>query len=186
MSVVGCSGSGKSTFGRALHERLGYRLVELDALYHGPNWEPATTEEFRAKVADATCAEPWIVDGNYLTVRDLTWGRADTIIWLDYSFPVCFSRVVRRTFRRWWRREVLWNENRERLWWHFFRRDSLFLWVMKTHRSKRQRYAGVFASPESQNKTLLRFETSAEAQEWLDTLQPHPEPPLADSVQIQA
>ncbi len=38
VSVVGCSGSGKTTFGRALAETLGVAFVELDAVFHQPGW----------------------------------------------------------------------------------------------------------------------------------------------------
>jgi len=39
LSVVGCSGAGKTTLSRQLAQQLGYRHVELDALYHQPDWQ---------------------------------------------------------------------------------------------------------------------------------------------------
>ncbi|MER6939714.1 shikimate kinase [Nocardioides sp. NPDC127514] len=38
VSVVGSSGSGKSTVARRLAETLGVRYVELDALHWRPGW----------------------------------------------------------------------------------------------------------------------------------------------------
>ncbi|MGH3731490.1 MAG: hypothetical protein ACRDTU_22510 [Micromonosporaceae bacterium] len=45
MSVVGCSGSGKSTVARRLSDVLGVSHIELDALHWGLDWSPATPEE---------------------------------------------------------------------------------------------------------------------------------------------
>ena len=34
-----------------LAENLGLRHIEIDALHHGPNWEPSSREELRERVA---------------------------------------------------------------------------------------------------------------------------------------
>ncbi|MFI8691536.1 AAA family ATPase [Stutzerimonas kunmingensis] len=36
ISVVGCSGAGKTMLSRRLAQQLGYRHIELDALFHQP------------------------------------------------------------------------------------------------------------------------------------------------------
>jgi adenylate kinase family enzyme len=63
--VVGTSGSGKTTVARELAHRHGVPHVELDALFHGPNWAETPAEEFRRRVAAATDGDGWVVDGNY-------------------------------------------------------------------------------------------------------------------------
>src|SRR5213594_2068303 len=100
IAVVGTTGAGKTTLARQLAQRLGLRHVELDALYWEPNWTSATTGVFRERTAQALSGDSWVVDGNYGRVRDIIWSRADTIIWLDYSLPVIFWRLVWRTFWR--------------------------------------------------------------------------------------
>ena len=88
IAVVGTSGSGKTTLAHRLAERLGIPHVELDALHWGPNWTPVAADLFRERVAQALSGEAWVVDGNYSRVRDIIWTRADTLVWLDYSWPV--------------------------------------------------------------------------------------------------
>src|SRR5919108_416694 len=84
IAVVGTSGSGKTTVARALARRLGVPHVELDALFHGPGWTETPAEEFRRRVASATGASGWVVDGNYDSkLGDLVLGRGDTVVWLD-------------------------------------------------------------------------------------------------------
>ncbi len=90
--VIGTTCAGKTTLARALGEKLGIPHVELDALYWGPGWEALPTEAFRSAVADALSGETWTTDGNYSKVQDIIWGRADTLIWLDYAFPVIMGR----------------------------------------------------------------------------------------------
>ena len=59
VSVVGCPGSGKTTFAAELAKRLGTSHLELDSLYHQANWEPlpdedsATKEERLRQIHDA-------------------------------------------------------------------------------------------------------------------------------------
>src|SRR5919198_3265744 len=101
IAVVGTSGSGKTTVARELARRLGVLHVELDALFHGPDWTETPVDEFRRRVAAATGGSGWVVDGNYESkLGDLVLELADTIVWLDVPLHVALSRVTRRTIRR--------------------------------------------------------------------------------------
>jgi hypothetical protein len=81
--VIGNSGSGKTTLAAALATRLDAPHLELDSVYHQAEWQPLPDDEFRARVDEFTGGDCWVVDGNYRKVRDLVWGRADTIVVLD-------------------------------------------------------------------------------------------------------
>jgi adenylate kinase family enzyme len=63
--VIGSTGSGKTTFARALAQRLGIPHIELDALFWQPNWTMTAPDEFKQRVAAALGAGEWVVDGNY-------------------------------------------------------------------------------------------------------------------------
>ena len=115
VAVVGATSSGKTTLAAFLADWLHAEHVELDALYWGPGWSKPKTEEFRQRVELTLRAPTWVVDGNYHLTRDLTWGQASTLVWLDYDLPVILWRLTWRTLSRIFRREVLWNTNRETL-----------------------------------------------------------------------
>jgi adenylate kinase family enzyme len=170
--VVGTTGSGKSTMASRLAARLGIPHVELDALHWGPGWSERPAESFRAALVQATAGPRWVVDGNYSRYRELTLPRADAVIWLDYSLPVVLWRLWFRTWRRWLRREMLWGTNVERMRTHFFSRDSLFLWALKTHGRRRREYVAGFASPEWAHLELVRLRNPKEAERWLAALPP--------------
>ena len=87
-SIVGTAGSGKTTLARRLAQRLGVPHVELDAIHWGPNWQPAEPDDFRQRARAALRGDAWTTDGNYRSVRDIVWGRAQAVVWLDYSLPV--------------------------------------------------------------------------------------------------
>lgn len=131
--VIGTTGSGKTTLARALSAALGIPRAEQDAFFHEAHWQPAAPERFRARV-DAFTAQPaWVIDGNYVPVRDLIWSRADTLVWLDYPAPIVFRRLLLRTVRRSLTREELWNGNRERLLPNLFTPGGLIPWFFRTH-----------------------------------------------------
>jgi adenylate kinase family enzyme len=172
ISVVGTCGSGKTTTASALAQRLGLAHIELDALSWEPNWTSVPDEEFRVAVARAAASDRWVIDGNYSKVRDLVWARADTVVWLDYSFPRVFAQLLRRTFRRALRRETLWHGNRERLATAFFSRDSILLWAIKTHGRRKREYGELLGRSENRRLCVVQLRSPREARQWLARVRP--------------
>ncbi len=172
LAVVGTTGSGKSTLAKRLAERFGLELIELDALHWGPNWTPAKPEVLRARVEAATSSKFWVAAGNYHVVRDLIWSRAESIIWLDYSLPFIFWRLIVRTIRRSMFQEELWNGNREKFWWHLkiWSDESLFRWLFKTYWRRKREYASLLTLPEHQHLKIFRFEAEKQTKNWLASL----------------
>lgn len=165
--IVGTSGSGKTTLARQLGAHLNIPVVELDALHWGANWTPIPLSTLREQVEAALCGEAWIVDGNYSKVRDLTWGRADTVIWLDYHLQVVMRRVFWRTLTRALSREELWHGNRERLGTALFSKESILLWAWQTHRKNRQTYTKLTSQPEYAHLQIVRHRSPQQTQLWL-------------------
>ena len=168
VSVVGTSGSGKTTLARQLAERLNCLHVELDAIHWQPNWQGLDAETFRKQVSEATSGTAWIIDGNYGTVRDIIWERAEVIVWLDYPLWLLVWRVFRRGVQRSLTREDLWNTgNRESLRQQLLSRDSLILWVLKTYRRRKRQIPAVLAKPEYAHLKLVRLHSPKETERWL-------------------
>jgi adenylate kinase family enzyme len=166
--VVGCCGSGKTSFAQALATRTGLRAIELDALHHGPNWAPRP--EFAHDVDVATRSDAWIVDGNYSAVRELLWSRADTVVWLDLPLWLVEWRVVRRSLTRWLRREELWNGNREPGPLGWTDPEHPIRWAWQKHAEYRTRYAGRFADPEFAHLQRIRLQRPQAVRSFLNQL----------------
>jgi adenylate kinase family enzyme len=166
--VVGTTGSGKSTLAQALAARLRVPFIELDGLYWGANWTPVGKETFRERVKTALAGEEWSAGGNYSVARDLIWGRADTLIWLDYPLTLCLWRLFWRTIRRAATHEDLWGTGNHETWRKaFFSRDSLFLWALKSYPRHRREYPRQLQKPEHAHLTVLHFRTPSQTADWL-------------------
>ena len=127
--ISSASGSGKTTVGRALADRLGVPFVELDAA------------ELRRRVEPLVERGAWVVDGSYRgKLGDLVLEAADTVVWLDLPRRVWLPRLVWRTVLRIAHRGELWNGNRESLRSAFVGRDSLFAFALRNEAPRRQRY----------------------------------------------
>jgi hypothetical protein len=126
-------------------------------------------EEFKARVATATEPESWVVDGNYSVIRDITWSRADTVVWFDLPYLTVMARTVGRTVRRVITREELWNGNREPLsnLWSFRPEESIIAWTATRHRVYRRRYREAEIDPQWADLHFVRLRSPAEADAFL-------------------
>lgn len=109
--VIGCPGSGKSTFARALRDITGLPLVYLDQLYWNADRTTVDKAVFRARLAEAMAGECWIIDGNYGSTMEMRLEACDTVFFLDYPTEVCLEGV--RTRRGTVREDMPWVETEE-------------------------------------------------------------------------
>jgi adenylate kinase family enzyme len=174
VSVVGNTGSGKSTVARALAASLGVANVELDALFHLPGWQQLPPDEFVAAVDSRTAGDGWVADGNYSDTLDLVWSRADTVVWLDLPRRLVMRQVLGRTARRVARREELWNGNRERL-----RsvlnpdpHESIIRWAWTRHSIYAERFASRTADPRWEHLEVVRLRSRREVDRFVESLDP--------------
>jgi adenylate kinase family enzyme len=170
IAVVGTSGSGKTTLAHEVAQRLDIPHVELDAIHWGSAWTPLPLEIFRHRTEEALKGDSWTCDGNYSKVRDIVWGRANLVVWLDYPLPVVMGRVVTRTVRRCLMGEELWNGNRERVVEAVFGRDSIVLWSLRTYARRRKEYPFLFSQPQYAHLRVLRLQSPHVTREWLSSL----------------
>ena len=168
VNVKGISGSGKTTFARALAARLGVPFLELDAVHHiGPNWTEATSEELQASVREfmASAREGWVIDGNYESkLGGLVLDAAERIVWLDPPLRIALRRLWRRTLTRIRDDVELWNGNRESWRGGFWGRDSLFAWTLRSWFRHRREWPRKFAG----DPRFIRLRSAAEARRWLE------------------
>ena len=94
--VIGCPGSGKSTFSRALRDRTGLPLYYLDMLYWNADKTTVQREVFRTRLAKILEADAFIIDGNYHSTLEMRFSACDTVFFLDYPPDVCLDGVRSR------------------------------------------------------------------------------------------
>jgi adenylate kinase family enzyme len=164
ISIVGTSGSGKSTVGKAAAQRLGIPFIELDSIRHQPNWVELPDDQFRARVAEEAARDSWVIDGNYGGLaREFVWSRATMVVWLDLPRWLVMGQVIYRSVSRALLQDELWNGNRER-WSAMLRADHPIRWAWSTHARRRRDFEAAI------KPHWVRLRSRKEANDWLATL----------------
>ena len=106
--VLGCPGSGKSSFARKLRERTGLPLIHLDNVWWRPDRTHISREEFDEKLAALLAQERWILDGDYSRTYEARIRACDTVLFLDCSEEVCMQGIIDRVGQA--RPDIPWTE----------------------------------------------------------------------------
>lgn len=169
VNIVGCCGAGKTTLGRDLARRLDVPAFDLDELNYLPDWQQRPQTEFQTLIHRVVKRESWLISGNYSRVRADIWARAQTIIWLDYSFFVTLTRLLKRTVARTLRGQTCCNGNRETLR-RAFSRESILLWAIQTHAKRRRETSVSLLHPDAAHLQILHFRSPRQTRAWLARL----------------
>lgn len=94
--IIGCPGSGKSTFSRALHKKTGIPLYHLDQMYWNADKTTVEKSVFMQRLFDTLQKEQWIIDGNYASSMEIRLQACDTVFFLDYPLDTCIEGVKSR------------------------------------------------------------------------------------------
>ena len=156
--VIGCPGSGKSTFARALAEVKGLPLYYLDMMYWNADKTQVEKSVFRARLAEALAGKQWIIDGNYGSTMEMRLAACDTVFFLDYPTEVCLEGIrVRRGIAR---PDMPWVETEE---------DAEFIeFIQSYNRESRPRVLELLKR--YADKTIVIFRDRTEAEKYLQDL----------------
>ncbi|MGF6823600.1 adenylate kinase family enzyme [Microbacterium sp. ZKA21] len=168
--VAGVTGSGKTTFARRLAAAWDLRHVEIDALFHGPEWTPRA--EFLDDVRAFAAEDRWVTEWQYTSkgTGEILAPRADLLIWLDYAWPVVRGRLVRRTMKRRILRTELWNGNVEPAIWSrdaWTGENDILRWQTSTRHKWGERMPEI--ADRFPDLTIVRLRHPREAARWVAT-----------------
>ena len=94
--IIGCPGSGKTTFAEKLQKITNLPLYYLDAIWHKPDRTHISRENFDEKLAEIFKTEEWIIDGNYSRTVEVRIKNSDTIFLFDLPTEVCVQGATER------------------------------------------------------------------------------------------
>ncbi len=97
--IIGCPGSGKSTFARRLATLTGLPLYHLDLLYHRPDRTKVSREVFDSSLDEIMSTEYWIIDGNYQRTLEKRISGCDRVFLFDLPAEVCLEGAKERVGR---------------------------------------------------------------------------------------
>ncbi len=94
--VIGCPGSGKTTFSEKLQQCTGLPLFYLDAIWHKPDQTHISREDFDERIVEIMSQKEWIIDGNYGRTLEIRLQYCDTVFLFDLPTEVCIQGATER------------------------------------------------------------------------------------------
>ena len=94
--VIGCPGSGKTTFAEKLNKLTGLPLYYLDAIWHKPDKAHIPRDEFDQRISEIFSTPEWIIDGNYNRTIEIRLKECDTVFLFDLPTEVCLQGATDR------------------------------------------------------------------------------------------
>lgn len=154
--VIGCPGSGKSTFSKALSMKMGLPLFHLDMLYWNVDKTTVSKDVFMDRLCSVMQNENWIIDGNYLSSMEMRIKASDTVFFLDYPTSVCLDGIQQRKGKP--RTDIPWVETAD---------DVEFIDFVKEFNTKTR--PSVLALLEKYNdKKIVTFKSRNDADNYLE------------------
>ncbi len=89
--VIGCPGSGKTTFSEKLNKSTGIPLFYLDAIWHKPDKTHISRDDFDRRISEVFLMPEWIIDGNYNRTIEMRLKECDTVFIFDLPTEVCLQ-----------------------------------------------------------------------------------------------
>ncbi len=156
--VIGCPGSGKSTFSKALHKITSLPLFHLDMMYWNKDKTTVAKPLFLERLSKAMENDEWIIDGNYASTMEMRMKKCDTVIFLDYPVDVCLQGINDRKGKT--RTDIPWIDTED---------DEEFIQYIKDFGSQ-SRPQIITLLEKFSNKDIYIFTSRNEADEFLNNL----------------
>ena len=157
--IIGCPGSGKSTFGRKLRSITKLPLYHLDMMFWNDDRTTVAKEVFIKRLKKAMSGSEWIIDGNYSSTMEMRIRECDTVFFLDYPTEVCLSGIEERKGKP--RSDIPWIENGNT--------DEDFIDFINKYNLESRPEVIVLLEKYSE-KNIMIFKTRKEAEEYLLSL----------------
>ena len=154
--VLGCPGSGKSTFPLKLHRITGIPLISLDNVWWRADRTHIPREEFDKKLDSIVKGEQWIIDGDYGRTYEVRIGACDTVVFLDFPEAECMTGITERVGKK--RYDMPWIERSL---------DPELVDLVKNYSSKNRPVLYGLFEKYPDKKTVI-FKSRTQVNEWFE------------------
>ncbi len=159
--IIGCPGSGKSTFARTLQKITGLPLYHLDMMYWNSDKTVVDKAIFLQRLNDVLNKDTWIIDGNYNSTMELRLEKCDTVFFLDFPKEVCLDGLKQRKGKQ--RSDLPWIETQEN-------EDTEFIEFVKNF-SETSRPKILELLKKHPSKSIITFKSRNDADEYIKSEQ---------------
>ncbi len=157
--VIGCPGSGKTTFAEKLQKCTNLPLYYLDAIWHKPDKTHIPREEFDSRISEIFKTHEWIIDGNYSRTIEMRLEECDTVFLFDLPTEVCLQGAIDRLGKG--RYDIPWIEKEL---------DSEFESFIKEFSKETLPEIYELLDKYKNEKNIVIFKTRSEADEYLKAM----------------
>ncbi len=161
--VIGCPGSGKTTFAEKLNKCTGLPLYHLDAIWHKPDKTHIPRDEFDKRSEEIFSKPEWIIDGNYKRTIEIRLKRCDTAFLFDLPTEVCIQGATERIGKD--RYDLPWTETELdpefKLFIEEFPKDTLPYIYNLIEKYKKEKNVVIFKSREEADEYIKNLTTKA-------------------------
>ena len=156
--IIGCPGSGKSTFGKKLNKVTEIPLYHLDMMYWNEDKTTVGKDVFLERLQSVLSSPEWIIDGNYGSTMEMRLKECDTVFFLDYPTNICLEGV----------RERLGKPRSDMPWYETETVDEEFISFIENFNSESRPQILELLRKYS-NKDIIVFHSREESQEYLNS-----------------
>ncbi len=157
--IIGCPGSGKTTFAQKLSEASGLPLYHLDAIWHKPDKTHIPREDFDSQLSEILNSAEWIIDGNYKRTIETRLITCDTVFLFDLPTELCLQGVRDRI-----------GKNRDDLPWTETEFDPEFMSFIETFPQDTLPYIYELLDKYKNDREIIIFKSRNEADEFIEKL----------------
>ncbi|MBQ9975550.1 MAG: adenylate kinase, partial [Clostridia bacterium] len=157
--IIGCPGSGKSTFGRKLKHITGLPLYHLDMMFWNEDKTTVSKEIFIERLHEVMSNPKWIIDGNYGSSMEMRIKECDTVFFLDYPTEICIDGIKERKGKP--RSDMPWIENDNT--------DEEFISFVNSYNLE-SRPKVISLLEKYSTKNIIIFKSRTESEEYLSLL----------------
>ena len=157
--VIGCPGSGKSTFSRALRSKMDIPLHHLDMMYWNADKTIAERSVFLERLSHILRESKWIIDGNYSSTLETRLAACDTVFFLDFALEICLSGIKERFGKP--RDDMPWIETDE---------DTEFIENIKNYNAQQRPRVMELLEKYEDGREIFVFKSRDEADDFLANL----------------
>lgn len=133
ISIIGGSGTGKTTLANNLSKELNLPVYYIDGIHHLENWKIRNKDERDKIILEKANEEKWIIDGTYHSTLKERLEKADLVIYLDYSSISQIKGVLGRFIKNHGKEKEEIPGCKERMSFEFF------FWVLNWRKNKRNK-----------------------------------------------
>ena len=158
ISIIGGSGTGKTTLANNLGKQLNLPVYHIDGINYLDNWQERDKGELDKIILKKINEDRWIIDGTYLSTLKQRIDKSDYIIYLDYSTIVQIKSIFTRFIKNHGKEKKEIPGCKEKMDWRFF------WWVVNWRKKKRQIIIENIKNVDK--KKIFIFKTRRQLNKW--------------------